>query len=142
MAGCPAQQWGGYRGVPQAHLLAVGVAEGKAKVVLLQEVEVLTYHVKENLASGMLLQEIWRCSQGARRQRHQGRVVPSQGDSASPGTSDPYHRAGTNTPQTSWEMMLPEGQVPSQHPPQLQVVARSQGTAGRKKGMKSLSHML
>lgn len=46
-------------------------------------------------------------------------------DSAGPGTSNPYHRAGTNTPQTSWEMLLPEGQTPSQHPPQLQVVARS-----------------
>lgn len=79
MAGCPAQQWGGCRGVPQAHLLAVGIAEGEAKIVLLQEVEVLTYHVKENLASGMLLQEIQRCSQGASRQRHQGSVVSNQG---------------------------------------------------------------
>lgn len=76
--GCPAQQWGGCRGIPQAHLLAVRVAEGEAKVVLFQEVEMFTYHVKENLASGMFLQEIWKCSQGLSRQRHQERVVPNQ----------------------------------------------------------------
>lgn len=51
---------GSHRGFPHPHLLAVRVAEGEAKVVLLQEVEVLTHHVKEDLASGMLLLETQR----------------------------------------------------------------------------------
>lgn len=46
------------RGRPPArYLLAVSIAEGQAKVVLLQEVEVLTDQVKQHLAPAMLLKE-------------------------------------------------------------------------------------
>lgn len=41
---------------PQSrHLLAVGITEGQAKVVLLQEVEVLTDQVKQHLAPAVFL---------------------------------------------------------------------------------------
>lgn len=53
--GVPHHRGGSSGGTPRAHLLAVRVAEGEAEVVLLQEVEVLAYHFKEDLASGVLL---------------------------------------------------------------------------------------
>lgn len=39
------------------YLLAVGVTEGQAEVVLLQEVEVLTDQVKQHLAPAMFLKK-------------------------------------------------------------------------------------
>lgn len=58
---------------------------------------------------------------------------PEQG-AARPVTSAPEQRVGTNVSQTSWWMLLPVGQAPSQRPPH--------STAGWKRSTKSLRHML
>lgn len=54
----PPQQASPASPAPQPrYLLAVSITEGQAKVVLLQEVEVLTDQVKQHLAPAMFLKQ-------------------------------------------------------------------------------------